>query len=289
MRRRELSHQLVEWFEISRSRACGLMLLRRSSFYYRSRKNEHIALKMRLKELALVRVRFGYPRLTVLLKREGWAVGKKLVYRLYRELGLQMRSKKRRRLASAQRRSVGQASRPNEKWAMDFMSDRLESGKGFRVLTMIEQFTRECLKLDSAFHMSGQRVVENLERVAELRGYPQSITVDNGTEFCSKAVDAWAYRKGVALEFIRPGRPVENGFIESFNGRLRDECLNTHLFASLEDARDKLELWREDYNDYRPHGALANLPPAAFAAQTLRTLSKTNENRKTQELLPATD
>ncbi len=116
---------------------------------------------------------------------------------------------------------------------MDFVADRLEGGRSFRVLTVIDQFTRECLKLEAAAHMSGSRVVECLERVAELRGYPQSITVDNGTEFCSKAVDAWAYRKGVKLDFIRPGRPVENGFIESFNGRLRDECLNTHLFWSM--------------------------------------------------------
>ena len=178
----------------------------------------------------MVRVRFGYRRLTVLLKREGWPVGKKLVYQLYRELGLQMRTKKRRKLASAQRGPAHAATKRNEKWSMDFVADRLESGRPFRVLTVIDQFTRECLKLEAAARMSGSRVVEWLERVAELRGYPQSITVDNGTEFCSKAVDGWAYRKGVKLEFFRPGRPVENAFIESFNGRLRDECLNTHLF-----------------------------------------------------------
>jgi putative transposase len=124
---------------------------------------------------------------------------------------------------------------------MDFVADRLEGGRAFRVLTVIDQFTRECLKLEAAAHMSGSRVVECLERVAELRGYPQSITVDNGTEFCSKAVDAWAYRKGVKLDFIRPGRPVENGFIESFNGRLRDECLNTHLFWSMRTRVPRLE------------------------------------------------
>ena len=140
---------------------------------------------------------------------------------------------------------------------MDFIADRLDGGRPFRVLTVIDQFTRECLKLEAAVHMSGSRVVECLERVAELRGYPQSITVDNGTEFCSKAVDGWAYRKGVRLDFIRPGRPVENGFIESFNGRLRDECLNTHLFWSIKDACEKMETWRVDYNTRRPHSALA--------------------------------
>jgi putative transposase len=131
--------------------------------------------------------------------------------------------------------------------------------------------------------------VESLEGVAEWRGYPESITVDNGTEFCSKAVDAWAYRHRVTLEFIRPGRPVENGFIESFNGRLRDECLNTHLFWSLEDAHAKLAEWREDYNHRRPHGALANLAPAAFAARATRMCSISQENNTNQELLPATD
>jgi putative transposase len=230
---------------------------------------------MRLKELAMVRVRFGYPRLTLLLQREGWKVGKKLVYRLYRELGLQMRRKCRRKLVSARRGERMAAVTANEKWSMDFVAERLEDGRAFRVLTMIDQFTRECLKLEVAAHMSGTRVVESLERVAELRGYPKSVTVDNGTEFCSKAVDAWAYRKGVTMDFIRPGRPCENGFIESFNGRLRDECLNTHLFWSLDDAREKLETWREDYNHRRPHGALANLPPAAFAARSKRRTHKT--------------
>ncbi len=167
---------------------------------------------------------------------------------------------------------------------MDFVADRLEGGRAFRVLTVIDQFTRECLKLEAATHMSGSRVVENLEAAAELRGYPKSITVDNGTEFCSKAVDGWAYRKGVTLEFIRPGRPVENGFIESFNGRLRDECLNTHLFWSIEDACDKIEAWRVDYNTRRPHSALANLPPAAFAASAMR---RERKQQQRMEPLPA--
>jgi putative transposase len=239
--------------------------------------------EMRLRDLAMVRVRFGYPRLTVLLKREGWPAGKKLVYRLYRELGLQMRTKKRRKLASAQRAPAQGATKRNEKWSMDFIADRLEGGRPFRVLTVIDQSTRECLKLEAAVHMSGSRVVECLEGVAELRGYPKSITVDNDTEFCSKAVDDWAYRKGVRLDFIRPGRPVENGFIESFNGRLRDECLNTHLFWSIEDAYEKMETWRVDYNTRRPHSALANLPSAAFAASAMRRDGK--QRQKMEPLL----
>jgi putative transposase len=193
-----------------------------------------------------------------------------------------MRTKKRRKLASAQRDPAHAATKRNEKWSMDFVADRLEGGRPFRVLTVIDQFTRECLKLEAAASMSGSRVVECLERVAELRGYPKSITVDNGTEFCSKAVDGWAYRQGVKLEFIRPGPPVENGFIESFNGRLRDECLNTHLFWSIEDACGKIEAWRVDYNTRRPHSALANLPLAAFAASAMRREGK--QQPKTEPL-----
>ena len=189
-----------------------------------------------------------------------------------------MRTKKRRKLASAQRAPAYEARKRNEKWSMDFVADRLEGGRPFRVLTVIDQFTRECLKLEAAALMSGSRAVECLEWIAELRGYPKSITVDNGTEFCSKAVDGWAYRKGVKLEFIRPGRPVENGFIESFNGRLRDECLNTHLFWSIEDACEKIEAWRVDYNTRRPHSALANLPPAASAASAMRREGKQQPN-----------
>lgn len=228
----------------------------------------------------MVRVRFGYPRLTVLLKREAGLWARSWFTGFTASLAYPMRTKKRRKLASANRGPVERATSPNERWSMDFMTDRLQGGgRHFRTLTVIDQFTRECLKLDVAHHMSGTRVVESLERVADLRGYPKSITVDNGTEFCSRAVDAWAYRNQVKLDFIRPGRPVENGLIESFNGRLRDECLKLHLFWSVEDAHAKLATWREDYNTQRPHRALANLPPAAFAASVVRR-EKQHENRE---------
>ena len=222
-------------------------------------------MEMRIRDLAMTRVRFGYRRLTVMLKREGWDVGKRLVYRLYDELGLQMRTKKRKKLASAQRGPVEVAVRANQRWSMDFIMDRLENGIYFRTLTVVDQFTRECPVLASARSLTASNVVQALDKVAAERGYPESITVDNGSEFCSRIMDAWAYEHGVKLDFIRPGKPVENGFIESFNGRLRDECLNVELFWSVEDARDKLEKWRMDYNHHRPHSSLANLPPAAFA------------------------
>ena len=251
-------------------RACGLMELQRSSFYYRSHARDRSALKVRLRDLAMTRVRFGYIRLTVLLKREGWPVGKKLVYRLYREMGLAMRSRKRRKMASQSRVPLPAAAALNERWSMDFVTERMESGRYFRVLTVIDQFSRECLMLEPAFSLSGAKVAECLDRVAHGRGLPKSITVDNGTEFYSRAMDAWAYRNQVQLDFIRPGKPVENGFIESFNGRLRDECLNVNLFWSIEDAKEKLARWWEDYNTHRPHGSLANLPPAEFAARAVR-------------------
>lgn len=239
-------------------------------------------MKMRLKDLAMTRIRFGYRRLTVMMQREGWKAGKKLVYRLYSELGLQMRTRRRRRVASASRVPQIKASRVNERWSMDFVTERLEDGRYFRMLTVVDQFTRECPAVEPAMSLTGAKVAACLTRLVEQRGIPQSITVDNGTEFCSKALDAWAYEHGVKLDFIRPGKPVDNGFIESFNGRLRDECLNTHLFWSIEDARKKLEEWRMDYNAVRPHSALANLPPAAFAAGAVQGKTNTNNMQSRQ-------
>jgi len=224
------------------------------------------ALRVRLRELAGSRVRYGYRRLTVLLRREGWEVNAKRIYRLYVEEGLIVRTQKRRERAQRQRVPSGQAARPNQKWSMDFVAQRLPDGRWLRVLTVVDQFTRECLTLWADNTLSGEKVAIALDKVLALRGAPVSITVDNGTEFTSKALDLWAYRNGVHLDFIRPGKPVENGYIESFNGRLRDECLNVEVFFTLADARRKLHHWRRDYNQHRPHSALADRTPAEFAA-----------------------
>jgi len=240
--------------------------LERSSYYYQSRRADDQGLRLRLKELAAVRVRFGYRRLHVLLQREGWTVNHKRVYRLYGEEQLAVRTKKRRKIASLGRTAQGAAQRLNEQWSMDFVYDRTEDGRGLRVLTVVDNFSRECLALEADRSLSGERVAATLEQVAGQRGYPQSIRVDNGTEFYSKAMDQWAYRSGVRLAFIRPGKPTENGYIESFNGRLRDECLNVHLFFGLEDARQKLEAWRVDYNTNRPHRSLGQKTPAEYVA-----------------------
>jgi putative transposase len=235
--------------------------------YYRSRRDPQDALRARLRELAASRVRFGYRRLTVLLRREGWPVNTKRVYRLYRLDGLTVRTKVRKKIARRTRTPLVPASRPNQKWAMDFIAARLLDGRWFRVLTVVDQFTRECLVLLGDRSLTGQKVATALSLIVVQRGAPVSITVDNGSEFCSRAMEAWAYHHQVELDFICPGKPVENGYIESFNGRLRDECLNTEVFFTLADVREKLETWRQDYNRVRPHSALHDCAPEVFATQ----------------------
>jgi putative transposase len=192
-------------------------------------------------------------------------VNPKRIYRLYTEDGLTVRTKLRKKLARRSRVPTPKAMRPNQRWSMDFMSAKLVDGRWFRVLTVIDQFTRECLALVADSALNGNRVALALSQVVAERGAPESITADNGSEFASKAMDAWTYQYGVHLEFIRPGKPIDNGYIESFNGRLRDECLNVEIFFDLSDVREKLERWRLDYNKVRPHSALADRSPEAFA------------------------
>ena len=240
--------------------------MNRATLRYEHHRDPQDALRVRLRELAGSRVRYGYRRLTVMLRREGWEVNAKRIYRLYTEEGLIVRTQKRRQRAQRQRIPSGQAIRPNQKWSMDFVAQRLADGRWIRVLTVVDQFTRECLLLFADTALSGEKVAVALDAVVGRRGAPQSITVDNGTEFASKAMDLWAYQNNVHLDFIRPGRPIENGYIESFNGRLRDECLNVEVFFTLADVRRKLALWHHDYNHHRPHSALADRTPAEFAA-----------------------
>jgi putative transposase len=218
-------------------------------------------LRQRLRELAAVRVRFGYRRLTVLLKREGWRVNAKRIYRLYGDEGLAVRTKPRKRLASRARVPLPAPTRPNERWSMDFVSARTVDGRWFRTLTVLDIYTRESLALVVDRSLTGAKVATALTPIVQRRGAPTAITVDNGGEFVSRAMDAWAYAHNVRLEFIRPGKPVENAFIESFNGRLRDECLNAHVFASTVEAQRVLDAWRQDYNHVRPHSALQDRTP----------------------------
>jgi len=221
---------------------------------------------MRLKELAAARVSYGYRRLYILLRREGWHVNHKRVYRLYREDGLLIRTKRPRRHVSCKKRiERTTATSPNESWSMDFMHDELFDGRRIRLLTIVDNFTRESIAIEVDSSIGGQKVVEALHRIAQERKLPKTISVDNGSEFTSKRLDQWAYLNSVQLDFSRPGKPTDNAFIESFNGRFRQECLNESWFLSLEDARDKVESWRMHYNTDRPHSSLNNLAPAEFA------------------------
>ena len=225
-------------------------------------------LRTRLKELAAARPRYGYMRLYLLLRREGWKVNRKRIYRLYLEEGLQLRTKHRKKCASQARVPLPEASRPDERWSMDFVSDRLAGGKRFRILTITDQYSRECLALTAGFSLKADDVLSTLETLKHDERRPNAITVDNGSEFTSRQLDIWAYLNQVQLDFIRPGKPVENAYIESFNGRLRDECLNTHLFFSLAEVHSELERWRVDYNTVRPHSAIGQISPVEYRNET---------------------
>jgi len=216
----------------------------------------------RIREIAATRVRYGYRRIHVLLRRQGWQVNAKRVYRLYREIGLQLRNKApKRRVKAKLREDRRPATRSNETWAMDFVHDQLATGTKLRVLTIVDTFSRFSPAIEPRFNFRGADVVEVLERVGREVGFPAAIRVDQGSEFVSRDLDLWAYQRGVTLDFSRPGKPTDNAFIESFNGKLRAECLNTHWFMSLDDARRKCEAWRRDYNEERPHSAIGNKTP----------------------------
>jgi putative transposase len=221
-------------------------------------------IRQQIRKLAQERRRFGSPRIYRLLRRQGLIINHKRVERIYREEGLSLRKKKRKKIASQTRLILPVASRPNERWSMDFVSDGLVTGRRFRALTIVDDFSRECPAIEVDTSLGGARVVQVLERLGELRGLPEMITVDNGPEFTGKALDEWAYRKGLKLNYIRPGKPIENAYVESFNGRLRDECLNENWFLSLKHARSVIEEWRKDYNEARPHGSLEGLTPQEY-------------------------
>lgn len=266
-RRREIAHELIDAYRVSARRACTVVGCHRATFYYRGRRRDLTPLRMRLRELAAARPRFGYRRLFILLRREGWRVNHKRVYRLYGEEQLAVRTKRRRKRASHLRVVPPRPTRPNEQWCMDFMMDRLEDGRRIRILTVEDVFTRECLAVEIDVSLTSARVVRVLERLVRVRTAPAVITVDNGSEFYAQSTDRWAYGQGVRLEFSRPGKPMDNPFIESFNGRLRDEHLNVELFFSVDDAQQKILEWQRDYNEVRPHSSLGNIPPRDFAAQ----------------------
>ena len=272
MARPALKRPVVEYicdhYGVPQRRACRLVRLHRSVFYYRSVKDPQLELRQRMRELARTRVRFGYRRLHVLLKREGWSLGRNQAYRFYCEEGLQLRSKlpRRRKMAVARReRFVPQ--RVNQAWSMDFVSDQLVDGRRIRALTIIDVFSREAIAIEVGQRLRAENVVDVCNRLVARRGKPKRVFVDNGSEFSGRMFDLWAYHHGVQIDFSRPGKPTDNCFIETFNGSLRDECLNVHWFDTLADAKARIENWRRDYNESRPHQAFREQTPVGFALQ----------------------
>jgi putative transposase len=255
--------------------ACGLVGISRSLYRYRSRRPDSAPLRARIEEIAAVKRRYGYRRVYLRLRREGWQVNRKRVYRLYRDAGLAVRRRKRKRIGVIERKPLPKPTRANVSWSMDFVADGMIGGRRLRCLNIVDDCTRECLAIEVDTSITGVRVQAVLERLADTRGLPMSITVDNGPEFDGQVLDKWAYRRAVQLSFIRPGKPNENAYIESFNGKFRDECLNEHWFLSLAHARSIIEDWRIEYNTERPHSSLGNLTPAEFA----KALATADENR----------
>lgn len=256
-------------YAVSERRACRVLRFPRASQRYQSVRDERAALRIRLRDLAGSRIRYGYRRLHVLLRREGWVVNHQLVYRLYVEESLILRSKgPKRRKSTIVRQERSIARQRNDSGSMDFMSDQMFPGRRFRILTFVDNFSRESLALNVAERFRGDDVVKVLERVSAQRGLPKSIRVDNGPEFVSKSLDWWAYFNGVKLDFSRPGKPTDNAFIESFNGKFRQECLNQHWFLSVVEAQKTIEAGREDSNGNRPHSALGNRTPTEFATSS---------------------
>ena len=253
-------------FGVSLRRACKTLGFHRSTQRYESQKDD-AALENKLKQLAVDRPRFGYRRLHVLMRRDGEVVNHKRVYRVYRSLGLAVRKKTRRKGAAGGRVPTPPPGNRNERWSMDFVADQLASGQRFRVLNVVDDCTRECVLSYAATSIPGAVVARLLSEAVKERGKPKVLLSDNGPEFTGKALDSWAFEHGIKQEFIEPGKPMQNAYIESFNGRMRDEFLNTHWFLSLPQARLSLSVWRQDYNDIRPHSSLGNLAPHEFARQ----------------------
>jgi putative transposase len=253
---------------ISQRQACALVGMSRSTLCYRSEKRDaDEALQGRLLELASERKRFGYRRLHVLLRREGIEANHKRVYRLYSAANLAVKRRKKRRRLEVEREPLGIPGEVNQVWSMDFVMDAMANGRRLKLLTVVDDLSKEAVDIHVAHSITGDHVVEILDRVSQFRGYPGAIRTDQGPEFTSNALDQWAYQNGIVLKLIQPGKPTQNAYIESFNGKLRDECLNEHWFMSLENARQIIGNWRRDYNEQRPHSSLGYMTPSEFAAK----------------------
>ena len=255
---------LIDRFGFSERRACALARVSRTGFRYQAKGYGDEQLRARLKELASKYSRYGYLMLHAFLKQEGLVVNRKRTYRVYTEERLQVRTKKRKKLTRP-RIVSSPVTAPNQSWSMDFVSDQLASHRRFRILNVVDDYSREIVGQLTEYSISGARVARFLDDLVELRGKPDGITCDNGTEYTSKAMFFWSQENGVKLNFIQPGKPTQNAFVESFNGKFRDACLNQHWFRTLQEARYEIELWQQHYNHERPHSSLNYLTPVAFA------------------------
>lgn len=264
--KREAVAHLCGEHDVSQRRACDVLDVDRSTVRYRSVRPDDVDLRKAIRDVARERRRFGYRRIGVMLERQGITMNHKKLRRLYREEKLQVRKRGGRKRALGTRRPMILQSRINERWSLDFVSDAFTDGRRFRVLAVIDDYSRECLALVADTSLSGGRVVRELNTIIVRRGSkPKTIVSDNGTEFTSMAILKWCQETEVGWHYIAPGKPMQNGFVESFNGSFRDECLNETLFSSLTDARYHIKLWKEDYNVIRPHSSLGNLTPREYA------------------------
>ena len=272
---------MQEHFGLSISRSCRIVELNRSSCYYKTIKkdNEADVLK-RMKELIDKHKSWGYPIIHDVLRRERLVKNHKRTWRIYKENGLTLKMRKRHKRPSMLRLELAEPTRPNERWAMDFVSDGLWNGRKFKALTVIDIFTKECLAIEVDTSIDGNRVTRVLDWLSITKGHPEVITTDNGPEFAGIALDRWAYNNHARIDFIKPGKPIQNAFIESFNGRLRHECLNQHYFVTLQEAKKIIEDWRMEYNTFRPHGSLNGLTPEEFT-KAWKKQQKTPETQLT--------
>ena len=250
---------------VSERRACRVLGVSRSVLHYASQRKED-GLQKRLIELAGERRRFGYRRLHILVEREEFEVNHKRVHRLYRQAGLAVRKRRKRAHVAIERRPLQMPPGPNHTWSIDFVFDALANGKPIKCLTVVDDCTKESVEIAVARRINGQGVADLLDAACRFRGYPSTIRTDQGPEFTGRALDQWAHANGVKLMLIQPGKPTQNAYIESFNGRFRDECLNEHWFVTLEQAKAQIAEWRRDYNEVRPHSSLQGRTPAEFAA-----------------------
>jgi putative transposase len=284
--RREAIAQLRVAYEVSERRACSAVGADRTSIRYRSSRPDDAAVRARLRALAIVRRRFGYRRLHIMLRREGIVMNHKKLRRLYREERLQVRRRGGRNRALGTRAPMTLPQGPNQRWSLDFLSDAFADGRRFRILAIVDDFTRECLALVPDTSLPGLRVGRELDTLISIRGRPAMCVSDNGTELTSMAILRWAQERQVEWHYIAPGKPQQNAFIESFNGRLRDELLNETLFTSLKHVREALATWMENYNTVRPHSSLGNLPPADYAKRSAPDMQRDGALRYVEGFAP---